>query len=245
MLISSQYVGYFINDKNVDVKALTAIFFFLYVLASTQDIAVDGWALTLLKPSNVGYSSSCNTVGIEVGKMLGFVVFTTLEAQGILDLSQFLLFWGITFIISTTFICFFVEEKDKATVNELVSENGLSVTEAYKTIWKILRTANVPVFMLVMLTHDFAFSATDSLANLQLVEMGVPRDKIAQLSLPMTFVQILTTLMVTKYTVSSRPMNVFLNAYPFGLLMCLCMTGLVNESDLTSILFSNIYSRST
>ena len=227
MLVSSQYVGQFLSEESVDVKALTAIFFFFYMLASTQDIAVDGWALTMLKPGNVGYSSSCNTVGIEVGKMLGFVVFTSLEAQGYINLSQFFLIWGIIFILSTTFICFFVQEKEKATVSELWSEDNLSVMEAYKTIWRILRTENVPVFMLVMLTHDFAFSATDSLANLQLIDLGVPRDKIAQMSLPMTFVQIITTILVTKYTVSSTPMNVFLGAYPFGLLMCLCMTGLV------------------
>ena len=78
MLISSQYVGYFISGKNVDVKSLTAIFFFLYVLASTQDIAVDGWALTMLKPSNVGYASTCNSVGQQTGWVLGFVVFTSL-----------------------------------------------------------------------------------------------------------------------------------------------------------------------
>ena len=52
MLVSSQYVGQFLSEENVDVKALTAIFFFFYMLASTQDIAVDGWALTMLKPGN-------------------------------------------------------------------------------------------------------------------------------------------------------------------------------------------------
>ena len=50
MLVSSQYVGQFLSEENVDVKALTGIFFFFYMLASTQDIAVDGWALTMLKP---------------------------------------------------------------------------------------------------------------------------------------------------------------------------------------------------
>ena len=28
-----------------------------------QDVAVDGWALTMLKPKNVGYASTCNSVG--------------------------------------------------------------------------------------------------------------------------------------------------------------------------------------
>ena len=37
-----------------DVASLTAMFFLLNFLAATQDVAVDGWALTMLAPSNVG-----------------------------------------------------------------------------------------------------------------------------------------------------------------------------------------------
>ena len=32
-------------------------------MLQTQDVAVDGWALTMLKPKNVGYASTCNSVG--------------------------------------------------------------------------------------------------------------------------------------------------------------------------------------
>ena len=39
------------------------MFFFLNFLAATQDIAVDGWALTMLQRHNVGYASTCNSVG--------------------------------------------------------------------------------------------------------------------------------------------------------------------------------------
>ena len=61
-----------------DVGALTAMFFIFYFLAATQDVVVDGWALTMLKPSNVGYASTCNSVGQQTGWVLGFVVFTSL-----------------------------------------------------------------------------------------------------------------------------------------------------------------------
>ena len=39
---------------------LTLMFSLLYFLAATQDIAVDGWALTMLKPINVGLAATCN-----------------------------------------------------------------------------------------------------------------------------------------------------------------------------------------
>ena len=82
-----------------DVPSLTAMFTVLYFLAATQDIAVDGWALTMLRqenilehsrtfenfnitiirPENVGYAATCNTVGVRTGWNFAYVVLTTLE----------------------------------------------------------------------------------------------------------------------------------------------------------------------
>ena len=43
----------------VDVRAITGLFFLLVLCAATQDIAVDGWALTLLARRHVGYAATC------------------------------------------------------------------------------------------------------------------------------------------------------------------------------------------
>ena len=40
-----------------DIASITALFFALVLLAATQDIAVDGWALTLLSRANIGCAS--------------------------------------------------------------------------------------------------------------------------------------------------------------------------------------------
>jgi len=52
--ISLFVVGFFINEWliNADkpnLNALTVMFFLLNFLAATQDVVVDGWALTMLK----------------------------------------------------------------------------------------------------------------------------------------------------------------------------------------------------
>jgi PAT family acetyl-CoA transporter-like MFS transporter 1 len=52
MILSPSAVNRMLDD--VDVLGLTACFFFLYLLMATQDIAVDGWALTMLSRRNVG-----------------------------------------------------------------------------------------------------------------------------------------------------------------------------------------------
>ncbi|XP_038621716.1 acetyl-coenzyme A transporter 1 isoform X2 [Tachyglossus aculeatus] len=63
-----------------DVVALTVAFFLFEFLAATQDIAVDGWALTMLSRENVGYASTCNSVGQTAGYFLGNVLFLALES---------------------------------------------------------------------------------------------------------------------------------------------------------------------
>lgn len=83
MMILSSHVNQWIGGEGVSpsVPALTAIFFSLNFLAATQDIAVDGWALTMLKRCNVGHASTCNSVGQTAGYFLGYVAFIALESS--------------------------------------------------------------------------------------------------------------------------------------------------------------------
>ena len=62
------------------VYLLAVIFFVINFLCATQDVAVDGWALTMLSKRNVVYGSTCNTVGQTVGFTLGYLVFPALES---------------------------------------------------------------------------------------------------------------------------------------------------------------------
>lgn len=43
--------------------------FLVYLLISRFFFSVDGWALTMLKRKNVGYASTCNSVGQTAGKL--------------------------------------------------------------------------------------------------------------------------------------------------------------------------------
>lgn len=66
-----------------DVASLTALFTVFVFLSATQDIAVDGWALTLLKPANVGFASTCQTIGSVLGYFTSFTVFLALNNGGL------------------------------------------------------------------------------------------------------------------------------------------------------------------
>lgn len=82
MLILSAHVDRWLGGKDMEpnVSILTTLFFLLNFLAATQDIAVDGWALTMLKRCNVGHASTCNSVGQTAGYFLGYVAFIALES---------------------------------------------------------------------------------------------------------------------------------------------------------------------
>ena len=123
-------------SESPNVLFLTVCFFIFYLLAATQDIAVDAWALTMLSKKNKGWQSTCNSVGQTLGVHLAFVfsivvkdrnsVFLALNEPTflssirgsvgpILTLHQFCLFWGVVYIMYTLYILFFIEEKGEET----------------------------------------------------------------------------------------------------------------------------------
>ena len=65
------------------VKFLTLIFVTLIFFAATQDIAVDGWALTLLSQENLSYASTAQTIGLNSGYFLSFTVSLCSENTGV------------------------------------------------------------------------------------------------------------------------------------------------------------------
>lgn len=56
LLVLSSYIDELMGERGGKPKILplTIIFFVLCFLEATQDIAVDGWALTMLKRCNIG-----------------------------------------------------------------------------------------------------------------------------------------------------------------------------------------------
>lgn len=63
-----------LHCQAADVVGITSLFFVAVLLAATQDIAVDGWALTLLSKRNIGcvwMCARCVCASYEVTTPLG------------------------------------------------------------------------------------------------------------------------------------------------------------------------------
>jgi PAT family acetyl-CoA transporter-like MFS transporter 1 len=231
----------------VNVKTLTAVFFMLNFLAATQDIAVDGWALTMLARENVGWASTCNSVGQTAGFFLGYVVFLALESPnfcndwlravpsdvGMITLSGYLYFWGIVFLVTTTLVMILKRETTRG--NSTGEEVELGIIDMYKTLYKVVRLPSVQSLMLILLTAKIGFAAADAVSGLKLIEEGVPRDSLALLGIPMVPIQIILPLVISKWTAGPRPLDTFLKAMPYRLLIGLLFMGIVWWAPLTKI----------
>ncbi|KAM6443103.1 acetyl-coenzyme A transporter 1 [Liasis olivaceus] len=218
-----------VDGQSPDVVALTVTFFLFEFLAATQDIAVDGWALTMLSRENVGYASTCNSVGQTAGYFLGNVLFLALEsasfcnkylrfqpqAKGIVTLSDFLFFWGAVFLITTTLVALLKKENKKTTPSK---EETKGIMDTYKLLFSIIRMPAVLMFCALILTAKVGFSAADAVTGLKLVEEGVPKEHLALLAVPMVPLQIILPLIISKYTAGPKPLNTFYKAMPFRLL---------------------------
>ncbi|KAM3965162.1 acetyl-coenzyme A transporter 1 [Aphomia sociella] len=244
MIIMSSSVTDWLGSESQapSMMILTISFLFLNFLAATQDIAVDGWALTMLKRCNVGHASTCNTVGQTAGFFLGYVLFLALESpyfcnkylrtepqdSGLVTLSSFLLFWGWMFIITTTFIALLKHEAYDDVNTRGNQVKGMSdIVNAYKQLYTIVKLPAVRTLALVLFTAKLGFSASDAVSGLKLVEAGVPREDLALLAVPLVPVQIIMPVILAKHTTGPTPLSLWLRAFPLRLLVGPLAAGLV------------------
>lgn len=225
------------TGSNHDIYVLTAIFFMFTFLAATQDIVVDGWALTMLSKENVSWGSTCNTVGQTAGWFVGNVLFLTIESAdfsnkylrplfslpdqtyGLVTIDKFMFYFGIIFIISTTLVFLFKKEVDNSEENSPKSksfEDSLTVKQTYKLMWNLLWLAPIKKIILILMTVKISFAA-ESMSYLKLIEAGVPKEKLALLSVPLTPLQILLPLLISRYTNGPYPFNFFIKSIPYRL----------------------------
>jgi PAT family acetyl-CoA transporter-like MFS transporter 1 len=116
--------------KSMNVKGVTCFFFTLYFLMATQDIAVDGWALTMLSKKNRGKGPICNSIGQNIGYFLSYVGFLALNdvessenlwrplmrlpsrpGTGLVSLGGFVKFMGSFMLVITVLVGLFKEKE--------------------------------------------------------------------------------------------------------------------------------------
>lgn len=224
------------NDNKPKIAILTAAFALLWFLTSTQDIAVDGWSLTLLQRRNVGYAATCNSVGQSAGKFVGFIlllmfeskdfcndyIFRQPQATGLFTLSSFLLVWGILYLSITALVAILKREKDSGDLEE---HSDYGISRAYPILLEILKLKPVIQLSVMIFTLEAAFAAWEGVTSLKLVEYGISKDKIALLQVPTAPLQILAPLFIIRFTTGPKPLSFYFKVFPCRLIAML-ITGI-------------------
>ncbi|KAH3615720.1 hypothetical protein KXV38_004395 [Aspergillus fumigatus] len=187
------YLGGHIEEMMVKAGAnggagvwnFTYWWFLLVFFCATQDIAVDGWAITLMSPPNISYASTAQTVGLTAGHFLSYTVFLAFNSKdfanrwfrtvpgedGLLSLGGYLTFWGWAYLFVT--ICLALMKKEDKT------RERDSITDVYKSMWNILKLKNIQTIIVIHLIAKIGFQANDAVTSLKLLDKGFGTDNMA------------------------------------------------------------------
>ncbi|KAJ3050751.1 hypothetical protein HK097_008253 [Rhizophlyctis rosea] len=147
MLVLGGGIDETLKQEQLPVRALGLTFTFFVFLCATQDIAVDGWALTLLKGENKAYASTAQTIGLNTGYFLSFTVFLALNSpefcnsylrstpatEGLIPLGSYLQFWGLMFLVCDAWLIFLQKEEEDE--DEIIDD----IKTVYTTIWDVCK----------------------------------------------------------------------------------------------------------
>ncbi|KAK7064621.1 GYF domain-containing protein [Favolaschia claudopus] len=182
MLYLSLNVQVLMDDAANHVNQLTFLFTSLVFFSATQDIAVDGWALTLLSHESLSYASTCQTIGLNTGFFASFTVFLAFNSEAFttkwgvphLTLSAYLKFWCVMSYAVSLWLLFFKKER-----KEHLSDADLSIKAVYKQIWAVCKLRHVQLLIVVHFFAKVGFAANEAATSLKMVEKGFLREDLA------------------------------------------------------------------
>lgn len=204
------YLGSFIDsileNPQDHLSTITGCFFMLVFFCATQDIAVDGWALTCLSKDSLSYASTAQTIGMNTGYFSSFTIFLALSSpdfvnkyirsaanakpEPLITLGSYLFIWGWMFLF-VTFLVFFVPEQPSHlqtlsapfTTEKQLYNHPKSTWEELKNVYvamyHVLKLRNVQMLILILLIAKFGFQVNEAATNLKLIEKGLSKEDLS------------------------------------------------------------------
>ena len=214
------------------VWSFTWWWFFLVFLCATQDIAVDGWALTLLSPQNLSYASTAQTVGLTAGHFLSYTVFlafnspdfanrwfrSTPSTEGVMTLGGYLTFWGWGYLLVTLGLAI-LKKEDKTKERD-------GILEVYKSMLGVLKLKNIQSIIIIHLIAKIGFQANDAVTNLKLLDKGFSQEDMALTVLIDFPFEISLGYYAGRWSTSNPPIHIWCWAF-IGRLVAACLAQLV------------------
>lgn len=234
IVLSSKVDAWMADDFSI-LKNLTNIsccFFLLILLCATQDIAVDGWALTILSKHALSYASTAQTIGINSGYFLSFTVFLAFNSAdfankyfryepldyGFVSLGQYMSISGILYLVVTIIVWLLIPENPPHLLNEIANdhdeeEEDDSVIAVYKKMVSVMKLPAVRTFIIIHLICKIGFQANEGATNLKLLDKGLKREDLAITVLIDFPFEIIFGYYAARWSNSSQPLKPWLYGY--------------------------------
>lgn len=173
-------LGFVFDDlaKDKNIFALTCILFIVIFFVTVQDIAVDGWCVTLLSDElqvsftllailPIGYyyitskpyfikplGGTCQTIGQTLGAMSFNLYLSLLDPYFDIAFASYLKIVGGIFLVACLIILVFVAEK-----NDPEMKNGpAQIPATYKKLFRLFLVRAVAIWLVVCLTCKISFA---------------------------------------------------------------------------------------
>ncbi|KAI8983349.1 MFS general substrate transporter [Trametes punicea] len=214
MLAISYHSEELMSNPGKHLYTLSAAFTSLVFFSATQDIAVDGWALTLLSEENLAFASTCQTIGLNTGYLLSYTVFLALNSEDFsrrwgvprLSLGTYLFFCAFMSFAVTVWLLFIQEDKESTT-------EDISIKAVYTTMWQICRLRHVQILLIVHLIAKVGWQANDAVTQLKMVEKGLGREDLAVTVLIDFPFQIVGGWLAGKWSRGDKPLRPWIYAF--------------------------------
>jgi len=237
----SIFLGYHIDQmvESHEIGTLTIIGFAMIGLMALQDIAVDGWALTLLQPENVSYGSTCQSIGQSFGVMLSFnllvplnslsfcnnYLYSSLQTVPLLSLHTFCILSGVIVMVGNLLIQFFKKEKNPTTAE------FSSMWDVWKSLLGFWHNKNLRFMVIVLLTWKIGISPIDAVAGIKLIQGGFSIETLTNISTLLIPLQFANSIIVGRRSREKKEMTIWVNCLWWKLLQTMSLWLLINFCD--------------
>lgn len=199
-LVTGCYIEKLLNEK--DVFALTTIGFLMTMMAALQDIAVDGWQLTLLDEGWLVWGSVSQSIGQTLGSLFGSSFLIQLNSvkfcndylysqpndKPILEITTFFYLVGGLILIITVLIHFLKSERNPQNSNE-----QMTMWQVIKSLKGFFKNKNLRFLIFHLVFWRLGFCIVNSTFSVNLIRKGLSKE---------TLMNVITALIPLSFLVS-------------------------------------------
>ncbi len=153
-------------DPETDLHTLLGIVFVLNLLAATQDIAVDGWAVDLLGPRDLGPGNAAQVIGYKLGMLVagGVLVWATLH------IGWHGAFVGMAALVGVVAVLVMFAEEVPA--DEVGGSARESVRAVCATLWSTIKRPGNTWVLITVATYKTGESLIDAMFKPFMMDAG-------------------------------------------------------------------------